>query len=65
MSQINANKERSDRLINLFNTFKGKNLKDFPAPPFTKWLNGVINRADYGEIELIFKIRPEMANPNG
>ena len=65
MSQINENKERSDHLINLFNTFKGKRLRNLPVPPFTKWLNGVINRAEYGEIELIFEIRPEMANPTG
>jgi len=65
MSQINENKKRSERIIKIFNTFKGKNLKDFPVPPFTKWLNGKINKAKYGEIELIFKIRPEMANPTG
>ena len=65
MSQINENKERSDHLINLFNTFKGKRLRNLPVPPFTKWLNGVINRAEYGEIELIFEIRPEMAKPTG
>ncbi|MFX0028807.1 MAG: PaaI family thioesterase [Candidatus Hermodarchaeota archaeon] len=65
MSQFNENKERSDRLLNLFNTFKGKNLRDFPVPPFTKWLNGSIIKAKFGEIEIKFEIRPEMANPTG
>jgi uncharacterized protein (TIGR00369 family) len=65
MSKMDENKERSERIIKLFNTFKGKNLKNFPVPPFTKWLNGKINKAKYGEIEIIFEIRPEMANPTG
>jgi uncharacterized protein (TIGR00369 family) len=65
MSKINENRKRSNRIVKLFNTFKGKNLKDFPVPPFTKWLNGKIIDAKYGEIELSFEIRPEMANPTG
>ncbi|MFX1572812.1 MAG: PaaI family thioesterase [Promethearchaeota archaeon] len=52
-------------MIKLFNTFKGKNLKDLPVPPFTKWLEGEIIKAKYGEILLQFEIRPEMANPTG
>ena len=42
MSQFNKNKEKADRIKILFNTFKGKNLKGLPVPPFTKWLNGKI-----------------------
>jgi uncharacterized protein (TIGR00369 family) len=52
-------------MIKLFNTFKEKNLKDFPVPPFSKWLNGKIIKAQYGLIELEFGVRPEMANPTG
>ena len=58
-------KKRSDQMIKLFNTFKGKLIKDFPVPPFSKWLNGRIIRAQYGLIELEFEVRTEMANPTG
>ena len=58
-------KKRSDNMIKLFKTFSGKNLKDLPVPPFTKWLNGKIVKAQYGVLELEFEIRPEMANPTG
>ena len=65
MNLNRQNKKRSENIINLFNTFKGKNLSDFPVPTFTKWLNGKINKAEYGEIEPLFEIRSEMANPTG
>ncbi len=58
-------KKRSEQMVKLFNTFKGKNLKDFPVPPFSKWLDGKIIKAQYGKIELEFEVRPEMANPTG
>ncbi len=58
-------KERSERMIKLFNAFKNQELKDFPVPPFSKWLNGKIIKAEYGKLELEFKVRPEMANPTG
>jgi len=57
--------KRSKRIIKLFNAFKEKELKDLPVPPFTKWLNGKIIRAEYGQIELEIDIRPEMSNPTG
>jgi len=65
MNSSNNNKKRSDRMIKLFNTFKEKNLKDFPVPPFSKWLNGKIIKSQYGKIELEFEVRSEMANPTG
>jgi acyl-coenzyme A thioesterase 13 len=58
-------RERSNRMINLFQAMKGKPFKDFPVPPFTKWLNGRIIDAKRGEIELEIDLRPEMANPTG
>lgn len=61
----NTRKKRSDQMIKLFNIFKEKSLKDFPVPPFSKWLSGKIIMAQYGVIELEFKVRPEMANPTG
>ena len=57
--------KRSEQMIKLFNTFIGKQVKDFPVPPFSKWLNGKIIKAKYGLIELEFEVRSEMANPTG
>lgn len=61
----NKRKKRSEQIIKLFNSFDDKNLKDFPVPPFSKWLNGKVIKAQYGIIELEFEVRPEMANPTG
>lgn len=58
-------KRRSEQMVKLFNTFKGKNLKDFPVPPFSKWLDGKIIKAQYSKIILEFEVRSEMANPTG
>ncbi len=58
-------KRRSDRMIKMFNALKEKEMKDFPAPPFSKWLNGKVISAKRGELEIEFDIRPEMANPTG
>ncbi|MHA2392601.1 MAG: PaaI family thioesterase [Promethearchaeota archaeon] len=65
MNSFDDKKERSDRIIKLFSAFLGKDLKDFSVPPFSKWLNGKLIRVQFGEIELEFEIRPEMANPTG
>ncbi len=56
-------KKRSEKMINLFNTFKKQELKNLPVPPFTKWANGKIIKAEFGLMELEFEVRPEMANP--
>ncbi len=58
-------RKRSERMIKLFNVFLNKDLKDFEFPPFSRWLNGQIIRAEYGLMELEFEVRPEMANPTG
>ena len=66
MTELNNKiKKRSDQMIKLFNSFKGKSLKDYPVPPFTKFLNGKLIKVSFGEIELQFEVRPEMANPTG
>jgi len=56
-------KKRSEKMITLFNTFKNQELKNLPVPPFTKWANGRIIKAEYGLMELEFEVRPEMSNP--
>lgn len=65
MNKVDKIKERSNRMIKLFNTFANQELKDFPVPPFSKWLNGKVIKAEYGQIEIEFEVRPEMANPTG
>jgi len=57
--------KRSERMIKLFNDYKGKEIKDFPAPPFSKWLNYKIIDVKRGEMEIEFLVRQEMANPTG
>jgi uncharacterized protein (TIGR00369 family) len=59
----NEIQKRSKKMIDLFRTFKKQELKNFPVPPFTKWANGKILKAEYGSMELEFEVRPEMANP--
>ena len=66
MSNLEKKREnRSKRIIKLFNAFIGKELKDLPVPPFTKWLNGKIVKAEYGRVEIEIYVRPEMSNPTG
>ena len=66
MSQLDKKiQKRSQRMVKLFNSYIGKEMKEFPAPPFTKWLNYKIMSAKRGEMELEFLVRPEMANPTG
>ncbi|MFX1325790.1 MAG: PaaI family thioesterase [Promethearchaeota archaeon] len=65
MKNVQKTRNRSDQMIKLFNSFKLKTLKNYPVPPFTKWLNGKILEVQLGYIELEFEIRPEMANPTG
>ena len=55
--------KRSNKMIDLFRTFKNQELKNLPVPPFTKWANGKIIKAEYCLMELEFEVRPEMANP--
>jgi uncharacterized protein (TIGR00369 family) len=55
--------KRSDRILKLFNSFKNRELKNLPVPPFTKWLNGKVIKTERGLLELEFEIRPEMSNP--
>ena len=57
--------KRSQKMINLFQSIKGLPLKDFPTPPFTKWLNGQIISVKRGDLELEIEVRPEMSNPTG
>ncbi|MFO8017296.1 MAG: PaaI family thioesterase [Promethearchaeia archaeon] len=59
-------KKRSQRMVKLFNSIKGKRMGEFDLkmiPPFTKWLNGKMIKAERGYIELEFEVRHEMGNP--
>ena len=66
MSNIERKREkRSKRVLKMFNAFIGQELKNFPVPPLTKWLNGKIISAEYGQVEVEIEVRPEMSNPTG
>ncbi|MBI5118227.1 PaaI family thioesterase [Candidatus Poribacteria bacterium] len=56
-------KSGTNPMVEVFRAFVGKKLEN--APPFTNWLDGRIVSCNPGEIEMTFKIRPEMANPTG
>ncbi|GAB4336301.1 MAG: hypothetical protein Kow0099_09220 [Candidatus Abyssubacteria bacterium] len=53
----------STPMLEVFRQFIGKKLEH--APPFTTWLDGRIVSCDVGQIEMTYKVRPEMANPTG
>ena len=55
--------EETNAIVQVFRASIGKKLEG--APPFTEWLDGRIVSCDVGEIEMTFKVRPEMANPTG
>jgi uncharacterized protein (TIGR00369 family) len=50
-------------MVEVFRQFIGKKLEH--APPFTTWLDGRIVSCDVGQMEMTYKVRPEMANPTG
>ncbi len=50
-------------IVQVFRASIGKKLEG--APPFTQWLDGRIISCDPGEIEMTYKVRPEMSNPTG
>jgi acyl-coenzyme A thioesterase 13 len=49
--------------MNLLELSIGHNLRDYPVPPFTKWLNGTIIEVSRGVVIVEFETRQEMANP--
>ena len=55
--------EQTNPIVQMFKASIGKKLEG--APPFTEWLDGRIVSCDVGEIEMTFKVRPEMSNPTG
>lgn len=57
--------KRSERMVSLLNQIKGEDIKDFPVPPFTKWLNGQVISAKKGEVIMEMEVRKEMTNPTG
>ncbi len=59
--------KRSERMIKLFKSFKGRPISEHPGPipPFSRWLNGKIISVKRGDIVVEYELRPEMANPTG
>ncbi|MBD3228222.1 MAG: hotdog fold thioesterase [Candidatus Lokiarchaeota archaeon] len=58
-------RKRSEKRVEMLESIKGMSMKDFPVPPFTKWLNGRIISAKRGEVLLEIDVRKEMSNPTG
>ncbi|TFF88571.1 MAG: PaaI family thioesterase [Promethearchaeota archaeon] len=56
---------RSKKTIEMLKSIIGMPMKNFPVPPFTKWLNGRIISVRRGEVILEIDIRKEMSNPTG
>ena len=50
-------------VVELFRSAIGRQLEG--APPVSQWLDGRIVSCGVGEIEVKFKVRPEMGNPVG
>lgn len=55
--------KRSKRMLKIFNSFKGKEFKNFHKIAYVRWLNGTLINVERGFVELEFFIRSEMANP--
>lgn len=51
-------------LLEMLKDSIGKDMTNF-APPLTKWLGGTLLKAEHGEFEMSFVVRPEMTNPAG
>lgn len=52
------------KLLEMLQASIGHDLTNF-APPLTKWLGGTLLKAELGEFEISFVVRPEMTNPAG
>jgi uncharacterized protein (TIGR00369 family) len=52
------------RILKFLQANKGKSFGDY-APPFSKFLNGIIDSALEGEIKMTFKVHEQMLNPTG
>ncbi len=59
--------EKSTEITPILAFFQEYINKPLPAhaPPFTLWLNGVLKKAEFGNIEIEFLVRKEMTNPLG
>lgn len=54
----------SNKILRFFQSHIGQAPPEM-APPFNKWLHGVLVKAAEGEITMKFEIRKEMTNPVG
>ena len=55
--------EHTNPIVDMFRASIGRKLEG--GPPFTEWLDGRIVSCGVGELEMTFKVRPEMSNPTG
>lgn len=52
------------RILKFLQANKGKSFGEY-APPFSKFLNGIIDTAEEGEITMKFTVHEQMLNPTG
>lgn len=53
-----------NRILSFFKKHIGTQPPEM-APPFNKWLNGILRKAEPGTVTMEFEIRKEMTNPVG
>jgi uncharacterized protein (TIGR00369 family) len=53
----------TNAMVEVFRAMIGQKMAG--APPFTTWLDGRIVSCNVGEMEILYTVRPEMANPTG
>jgi len=56
--------EKETQILKFFKSIIGQTMP-VQAPPFTRWLNGVIHSAENGNFRIEFEVRKEMTNPLG
>ena len=65
MSEEEKNRVRSKKMIKMFEAMIDSEMKKFPVPPFSSWLNGKILSVNRREMEIEYDVRKEMTNPTG
>ncbi len=57
------NNAETNPMVEIFRSMIGEKIQG--GPPFTTWLEGRIVSCSVGEMEILYTVRPEMANPTG
>jgi len=60
---LGNDKDETNPMVEVFRAMIGRKIDG--GPPFTTWLDGRIVSCNPGEMEILYTVRPEMANPTG